>query len=240
MWTDDMQEMQLLKEDILIRGVDQPIQVVAATSDADCNFFIIDGRHRFRAAQLAKLSEVPVEERNEEDVMDVILGSLINRRHLTKGALAYVSFPIISAVVMPNGGDRTAQSIVVSAESLARDLGFSRDLYFQAKKVHELFGKRKDHKARWEADIMSGKVGLGAVIAGVAGQEATKGTQKQVSSPDSLIETSLGQLRLRFEKWNSIQPAQKEKITESMIETALSLPSDVRQNVYQALSANME
>ena len=73
-------------------------------------WWLIDGRHRFAGAGLAGLQTVPAIERKVEETMGIILSSLVLRKHFTKGALAYIAFPLLAVRHIENGGDRKSAS----------------------------------------------------------------------------------------------------------------------------------
>lgn len=78
-------EFYSLEKSIRRDGVNVPLMI---WRNADKKWLIADGRHRWMAAKEAGVKEVPVIFITAEKALDVILASE-NRRHFTKGALAY-------------------------------------------------------------------------------------------------------------------------------------------------------
>lgn len=87
-WHADDSRMAALIDDIVARGIDQPLIL-------DPNNRILDGRHRWRAASRANIPTVPVQIRPESDAAGIILGTILQRRHYGKSALAYMAYPLL-------------------------------------------------------------------------------------------------------------------------------------------------
>jgi hypothetical protein len=85
----DAPEMVSLVASIELHGLERQPLVI------DGRDRIMDGRHRCAAAKRAGLETVPCIVRAEEEAGSIIIDSLAARRHLTKGALAYVSWPLL-------------------------------------------------------------------------------------------------------------------------------------------------
>lgn len=81
-------EWNAFKDSIRERGMLQPLII---TSDGR----IMDGGWRWRAAKEWGLKEVPCIVREEKNVMEIIVGSLTHRKHMTKGAVIYLLIPIL-------------------------------------------------------------------------------------------------------------------------------------------------
>ena len=79
-----MSQYGALIESVKEHGVREPLKVWLKGKQ----WLIADGRHRWLAAVEAGLDVVPCIEIPKDEVLDVILDA-DNRRHLTKGALAY-------------------------------------------------------------------------------------------------------------------------------------------------------
>ena len=139
---------------------------------------------------------------------------------------------------MPNGGHRKAQ---LTESTVVLDLcvraGFSRDLYFQAKSLHQEFEKRPDLREEYEPRILTGEIGLGACIAGLAGKEATHGGNRNDRPPEQLVFDTFTDLRTRFSRWEKIEPSQRKAICHEAADTVLSLPNEVQESILKALRA---
>ena len=91
-WAEDDPQYLSLVDDIAARGIDQPLFVVG---DA-----IVDGVLRWRAAKRMQLASVPVVQRKEDEVPELAMQSMLQRRHLTKSARAYICYPLMDKAWM--------------------------------------------------------------------------------------------------------------------------------------------
>ena len=207
------------------RGIDQPLLL-------DPDGRLIDGRNRLAASRAAELPAVPCLTKGADEVASVIIESLVARRHYTKGALAYLAYPLLKTgleearkraaekqaknLKFPTNPRETTQSSLeaekgraATLEALFRQWGFSRDLLLQAEDVHELLDQQPGLRTEWETKILSGEVGLGAALAGIKGLLATKGKQKKKRSVE-LLEEAARAFQLRLKYFDDIQaPAQR-------------------------------
>lgn len=242
-WQKGGASFNALCDDVADRGVDQPLII-------DAQNFILDGELRWLAAKQAQLAEVPVVVR-EGNAAAVILTSITQRRHLTKGALAYGVFPVMAPAfdeakqrhlaALKTGKNpsfsRSTLSVLRAAtvEEMAERLGFSRVLFFQAQKLHDVFTKRPDLRSQFEPKIMSGEEALGACLAGIAGQDATKGKRKNESEQLELFSAGFNTLRTRFTYWQRFSSEAKEQARTVIEETVSSMPMDLREEFERAL-----
>jgi hypothetical protein len=229
-------EFAHLVASVTSRGLDE--EPLKAVRQDDGPWLLIDGRHRRRAAESAGLDEVPVIECQASDAEAIVLAALLARRHLAKGALAYLSFPVIAARRFANGGDRKAQSTESTVlDDLARQLGFSRDLFFQARNLHEVFEKRPDLRDEYEPRIMAGEMGLGACLAGIAGRVATEGKNRNHTSKGDLLRQSFKQLEIRFTYWAEMADQERRALANEFASVAVTAPDDVKSILRRALAA---
>lgn len=187
-WPDNSPRMEQLRREMQATGIVAPV-LMTAKHEIVC----ADSRERWRAAKALQLSRIPILIVADDQVASASLNALIHRRHLTKSALAYLSFPMLKTAldeaqhralemikksnVSPSGGERrTAKSV----EEIAETLGIGATTLKEARRVHEIFAKDAAFKAQMEPRILcepiGGEheqhrpVGLGAVIAGYAGK----------------------------------------------------------------------
>jgi hypothetical protein len=73
-----------------------------------CQGRVVDGRIRLRGALAAGLPVAPVTEITEAEVAEVILHTLLARRHYTKSALAYLGFPLFETALAESRKRRLA------------------------------------------------------------------------------------------------------------------------------------
>ena len=78
------EEMANLERDIAENGILEPVKVV--------NDEIIDGRHRFMAARRLKMTEIPIEVVEVEDIESYVLSLNLKRRMLNAGQKAIIAY----------------------------------------------------------------------------------------------------------------------------------------------------
>jgi ParB-like chromosome segregation protein Spo0J len=208
-WADDDPQFEALCRDVYKRGFDYPLKAVGNK--------VADGRHRLRCARKLKLESVPVEAITEDQVLCIVLQTLVQRRHYTKGALAYMLVPVFD-------GKR-------SQEAMAADAGFSRQLIQQALDIHTIFGEDADYKTEVEPRILSGEVGLGAAVAGYAGRTATKGKNKKQTAQLELWDRSLTDFQKRFTAWDKFDIGAKNTLLAKFQTVVEATPTDLVQKL---------
>jgi hypothetical protein len=143
-------------------------------------------------------------------------------------------------------------------EDFCRAHGFSPDLATQAKTLHLIFsGDLKSLKERnlegadpaalrgeWEPKILDieNPVGLGAALAGMAGQRATKDREKAppVGQLELFTET-ITELGTVFEpkRWTKTRPDDKAEIISAWRRAAAQWPADLRNQLAKALTEDL-
>lgn len=177
----DSPEGRALRASIAETGVTEPLKISKGR--------IIDGREVWLHAKALGKDTVPCLEVPEGDVATIVLSSLLCRKHYSKSALAYLAFPFVDAVLKEAKKRKLANlktgvvsperqlsglSGAASAEELAEQLGINRQFLFSARNIHGHFAKNEELKEHFEPQILSGELGLGAVLQGIAGWNATK------------------------------------------------------------------
>jgi hypothetical protein len=235
-WQKGGEAFHALVDDVRDRGIDTPLLITSAGE-------ILDGEVRWLAAKQLKPAA---------DAASIILGALLQRQHLTKSALAYLAFPLLAPALeetrrrqlanLRRGAQipestQTVLSGAKTAEQLAERLGVSRVLFFHAQKLRETFTKRPELRAQFEPPLLSGEAALGATLAGIAGQEATKGKGKNVAGQLDLFEAGFGTLKTRFTYWQRFDDAAKAKARTVIQETVAEMPDDLRDEFERAIRA---
>lgn len=189
MWHRDEPEFQSLLESVRDRGLDYEVLI-------DDENRIVDGRNRRNALAVLR-QPVPCRRIGEGEAASVIVACLVNRRHLTKGARAYLAAPLFETVLAEakqrafanlskstSGSDSalSAESSVLfgpkTAEDVASHLGISPRLFDQALKLRRLFDDcEHDIRTKYEPRILGewlddagewqDPVGLGYMINGL-------------------------------------------------------------------------
>jgi hypothetical protein len=144
-----------LIDSIRERGINQPLQ-------ADSEHRVLDGRERLKAAKQLQLKAVPVIIR-DGDSATLILDAILHRKHYTKGALAYLAFPLFASALeeskkrrlenlknAENAPFSRSSPSGLSAEDIAEKCGVGRSLFFQAGQLHKLFRESDKAIEEWE------------------------------------------------------------------------------------------
>jgi hypothetical protein len=244
----DSELLTSISIDMAERGVDQPLLV-----DEKNRVLDIDSGDRLKAALQLELAEVPIVRAASADAATIIVQSLLQRRHYTKSALAYITFPFFQSMLEESrqrrirylksekGADasNSTQNVLfgASAEEVARQAGVSRVLFFQAAEVHKVFKKHPDAKEKFEPKILSGELNLGYAINGVAGMAATKGLAKGQSHQLDLFHRGIHALRTRFSKWNLLPQKCRLLVASEFAEAVAEAPEEVQQSVLAMLKA---
>lgn len=252
-WADDSEDLLALAADIRERGIDQPL-ICSRTSGGKGEsgvLYLLDGRHRFFGAQMGGLKSVPVIVRQEEEAQSIVLNSLAQRRHYTKGALAYLSYPVISGTVYKQPGRPkkelpTELAIIsggkISCEQAAAKLGFSRELFRQAGDLHERFAEHPELKQQFEPRLLSGEIGLGHCIAGIGGKIATDGKEIGQTVMTELLADAFKSVVIRVKRdWQKITHTDRLGLAKSTVELIVQKwPGELHESLYEALKEKLK
>jgi hypothetical protein len=164
-------------------GIIEPLKI---TQDGK----VADGRHRLRWASLRNKLTVPVTIVTEDEATRIIEGSVVARRHWTKGMKAYFAV-LMHPEAVQAGRQKSAANLrqgpiptesesgkhsdsvgMLTREQLAAKFGVSADLIDQACKLYERFEASKSLREAHEKLVWAG-FGLGGILAGLAGAEHT-------------------------------------------------------------------
>ena len=248
------EEFQQLCDSIYDDGVITPL-LVHLTGEMDLETGaewaeIVDGRHRFAAyleTECTGRHSLPCVV-TERPVNEIIIRTLVERRHASKGTRAYLVWPLIAPLIRP-AGRPVIKSPTESAKyklpteselklpDLAGRYGFSVDLFDQARRLHEIFATRKDLKADLEPGILSGDIGLGAALAGIAGKTATENTTREDAPHRVLLERGFKALSTRFApaKWEAMPDPDKAVAANAAVDCVLAWPAEVQDRLRKAL-----
>jgi hypothetical protein len=230
---DDDSDFEALGADIKQRGIIHPLHI-------NKQHQILDGRHRWRWAKILKLALIPVIIVPDVQAISIILESLLLRRHYTKGALAYSAYPMLREAYEEAKKGPALSAASFSIEVQAERFGISERLYRQAKTVHQIFAKDQAYKDLELPKILSGDVGLGAVIAGHGGQEATKGKAKTTASGLKLFTRTWTDLAVRYEHWDKLEIDEKREACQAINTAVEKMPEDLLTNLSKRLKDEIQ
>jgi hypothetical protein len=254
-WTPEDQRFIALVEDIRDRGIQAPLRV-------DAENRILDGVEVWKAAKQLQLRSVPIV-RTSDDPATVIVMGLALRKHYTKGALAYVVFPLLKPALEASRRRRlenlkkghTDSALSAGSEKIegfCTFLGFSERLFFQAKELHEIFEKNDLETAQCEAKnafkpeslreqferkLLEGRLAWGRCWRGLPGRNAPKGKVREDSGQLSLFTDWLHETEVRFQKWQKLQEDEKRVVGQKIRELVKAMPDDLRGAWKKALKA---
>lgn len=159
-------------------GVREPIRV----TQIEDGYLIADGRHRWEAAKEAG-AMLPAIIISESQVRTTVITSLAQRRHLSKGCIAWLMVSLHpeiadtvvgkpgARIVLPLGqDDANGHSVSIKRHELAAEAGISRSLLNLACKLWGYTKINPDKKDITDAAIAAG-IGLGALVAGLGGDD---------------------------------------------------------------------
>jgi hypothetical protein len=243
-WQKGGESFNALLEDVRERGIDTPL-LITSTNE------ILDGEVRWLAAKALRLDEVPTLEVPFACAASIILALLLQRQHLSKGALAYLAFPLLASAFMESGRRRMqrltkGQQIPVAALSaatgkqterekiaaFAATLGISQRLLWQAKSVHELFARNPEFKAKMEPRLLrhhggegedERPVGLGAILAGDAGERLGGAPN---NNQLELFKAHLKNEFIRFAYWTRLTEAEQREVFTAVKTHAIQQPPE--------------
>ena len=266
-WPDDSESMQALVEDIATRGIDEPLLVVQCDEDGSNipgSYFLADGRHRLRAAQLAGLDEVPVIVREDHEVADIILSTLVHRRHYTKGALAYLAWPLLQPTIPVRGGDRRSsqfsngtQCRLKTKKEISAALGTCQRLLTHAKQTHYFFSLDQPYRwgvkgakdavvatcrKFWEPLLLSGEAGL-EQINKACGYKTSVAVAQGLAPELGGRENHLKYISAAWEKTipfhlAKLPPEDQEEAAEIIVDGLLKMPADILEIVKNHLTTS--
>ena len=192
-WADDDARFLALCDDIREHGLMEAIKITEANE-------IVDGRHRWRAARRAQLQTIPCIIVDEANVLQIMVSTILHRRHFTNVQRAYVLVDgglIDSAFEAARHRQLAGRKVSTTAKTVedwSRELGVHPESVRQARKLVEIFDAHANDEFDWnderdpktlrdyyEPRILADvdPIGLGAAIAGIAGKlDAVKSAAK--------------------------------------------------------------
>ena len=205
---------------------------------------LVDGRRRRMAALRLKLETVPCLYVPDTEVPLLIVTQLTARSHFTKSQIAYLAYPLL-ADAHEEAKRRNLERLSygglkgVVADSLgygptnatfASQLGISKDLFEQAARVHKIFEENPLYKEQMDPRIRDedDPVGLGAVIAGWKGQQATKGSKRPDTNVWSRLRDGFASLKKWAPAWSKLEAPDQMKMATVIRDTVDKMPEELR------------
>jgi hypothetical protein len=207
---------------------------------------LVDDPDKLRIAILLNMEVVPCLSVVKGEEESAVLHALLGRKHYSKGALAYIAFPLFASALAQGRkrrlenlkkGEKFADSSLSAlsggaqtVEDLADALGIGRTGLFAARNIHGYFKKNAEMKAHFEPLILRGEMGLGAVLQGIAGWRSTKGQSRSEREQLLLWQEKIkgfGDPR-KWAGWDKASPETKDFVRAELRKAIEAWPEDVR------------
>lgn len=241
-WAKDSEEFKSLRESLRVDG-----QLTAIFVDHDRR--VVDGRNR-RNALAALGRQVVAQVVDDAEVSTIIFRTLMQRRHMGKGARAFLAVPLVQPLIeaakarqlacLKRGESPVADSIGdgVSIERIALDVGVSKDVFDQARQLHELLAKASPEvRADITARVIEGELGLGYACTALANNRDAAARAAKLGKRqehDRIFTKALPKLSLH---WEAASPNQREVIVENLRSEVAKWPVELLQETEAALKA---
>lgn len=259
-------DFESLIASIAKHGIREKLKVV---KDAKGCYQIVDGRHRFEAAQeviqrwgkaLSGFDKVftpmaerlmndglPCEEVKEEEAVPIIMDA-VNRRHLSKGARAYLAVMMHRENLKDGAGRKSRSECGITAPELALQSGASLRLTEEALSLHKIFTTREDLRKRFEDAIWVG-AGLMKLSAGIQAYLKTGAEPDEVPETEEQAKNRIAEERLTsaLGKWTGVTTSLKTwsaltldgqtEVIRVAGDTIREAPAEFRAGILDALGA---
>jgi hypothetical protein len=227
-WDDESPEFAAFCRDIAEFGIDHPILT-------DSKNRIVDGRQRWRAAKRLKLETVRVQTVPENNLPRLVVHFILARRHYSKGALTYMSLPLIEESYLNNS--KSFEQVVV------QEFGFTLSTVKQARQVREIFREGdlgEEYRQLVEPDLLAGDISLGHILAGWGGFKSTRKVKKRQTSPLDLWNRSFNDLQKRFTTWDKFDSETKATVAARLTPLVESMPAELLAKFRDRIAAELK
>jgi hypothetical protein len=247
-------EFAALVADVAAHGVREPLKVV---DRGDGTWLVADGRHRLAAALASGLATVPCIVVPEADVPSIIESAVATRRHMTKGAIAYLGV-LLHPEVATEGAERqkaqgappcklSLQGVSTGQETqgnLSQRLGVSRQLIADACRLYRVFRNRPDLREKYEDSVWTG-AGLNK-LSGFVEELCKGGTPERLAHQTAEHKLWKGfgakvfDLSKHWEKWADMPATVRSSTTQATATFILNAPAEVQAELHAALAAKLK
>lgn len=122
---------------------------------------IVDGRHRFWCAKKLGWKTIPVVVVKDDEIYSLIFETIANRRHYSKGQLAYIIAPMIDDIFSEARKRMLAGTLATAStetpETIASGLHISYRVLLQARELHQLFEDDKTKRTLTDREEVTEK-----------------------------------------------------------------------------------
>jgi hypothetical protein len=241
-------DFEALVESVAKYGIRERAKVLRT----ETGWQIVDGRHRFGAASevVKRFGEsevarrianegIPCEEVTEADVVPIIMDA-VTRRHMSKGARAYLAVLMEPEVATDaKSREKAGKPSAFSAEGLAKRAGVSPRLVEDAIALFRIFEKRKDVRKKFEDSIWVG-AGLAKLRAGIEGYLATGKEPEAENESEEQARARIAMERVEsalkpwtsvtatLKHWGKMPKSGREEVVRVAASTILEAPEEFR------------
>jgi hypothetical protein len=137
-----------------------------------------------------------------------------------------------------SSGGKVTLPPVASPDDLAKQIGVSPSLLWQARQLHEAFAKDTRLKDKLHPRILAGEnpLGLGAALATFAPREKSQTEKPPAQSRIQQFESLWFNLVLQTQSWNQFEPAERERARGIIREIVGLLPHEFLSQLGQEIS----
>ena len=236
---------------------------LVAIRDAEATY-IVDGRHRKLAAELAGILDAPVVLVPQDDAEGVALGSLIARRHMSKELMAYMAYPILAGMAK-SGKLRTHLNLKIGTkkpekanvcrkshvatigngdlETYCGMMGIDRDTYYRAREIRQAFAEHPALRERYEMKMVCGEIppsgvrkAIGSLLGNIREGDDLKSKRAERQRH---IKSHWEKMQSHFEFWDELGKDRQEEVTESIVVGVHKWPAELQRAVFEELKASL-
>jgi len=234
--------LESMTADIEERGIDQPLIV-------DENNRVLDGKLRLRIALDLNLTEIAITRRSSAEAATIIVQSLLQRRHYSKLALAYLAIPFFDGLVSEARARQVAglkhgkePGVRFSYDgknkvAVAARLGIGTSTLSEALAIHRIFAANAKAKELFEPKILNGDLAGGKAIVAITGHVTTSGKERIDSAQLDLFEKAFHLTSIRLAtRWQTLGGRDRQRVlAQYATEFLPALPPEFHQEYQRYL-----
>ena len=241
MWPKDSEEFKGLRESLRSDG--QLYEVLI-----DSGRRVVDGRNR-RNALAALGQSVRCREVADEEVSTIVFRTLMQRRHLCKGARAFLAVPLVKPLIeaarerqlarLKSGNQGPFPHDAEKVPSLARialDVGVSDETLDRARKLHDLLATAPaDIRTDVTTRVLEGDLELGYACTVLANHRDKLDRIQKLDRRNEHDRLFVGLFKKLPNHWEKATKAQREQLLDEVRSEAAGWPADLVDEMAAAL-----
>lgn len=231
-------------DEIREHGVREMIKVVPAATlpagfdDDGVRWQIVDGRHRWQASTQAGLATIPYEVVDLSEVRAIIEGTIAARRNYTKGQKAFIAVQFHPELLAGQGArhDIGTECRSYTQPEICAKYGVGERVLRQAIELHQKTAGKKKLGEEVRMQVWAG-FGLGGILSGLAGKEAT-GAKPRKPSDIGTISRTLASYRSQVREFASWPRTHRVAFADELRGMVEASPPEVNQLLSALLSGD--